>query len=287
MRIQCEILSSCFLLKELMNVDNKSTSLFRQFAPLMRSGAQHNTEGLNQSLCMAREGGVEIYYAPFDYIEHSARLVLVGITPGLTQARNALNEAHRQLARGARPEDAERLAKTAASFSGAMRNNLIRLLDAVGIHQWLGIASTASVFTPESRLVHYTSVLRYPVFFRGQNYSGNPAPGRSPLLSEQIEKWFAREVETLREAIFVPLGTLPRQVMADMVKTGRISAERVMESLPHPSGANAERIAYFLGTKPAERCSPKCDTRRLDMLKEQALEQVRRLRVQGPPPSIG
>jgi hypothetical protein len=262
-------------------MDNKTNSLFENYASLMKSSTLCNSSGLNEELRIAQEGDIETYYAPFDYIERDARLVLVGITPGLTQARNALLEAQRQLSRGASLAEAERLAKTAASFSGPMRNNLIRLLDAVGIHQWLGLPSTSEVFSPDSRLVHYTSVLRYPVFLRGQNYSGNPAPSRSRLLQEQIEQWFAREVDLLRDAVFIPLGSIPQQVMAMMVDSGRINAGRVMQSLPHPSGANAERIAYFLGTKPAEKCSAKCDTRRLDMLKEQALTQVRDLLAQG------
>ncbi|ACL72864.1 uracil-DNA glycosylase family protein [Thioalkalivibrio sulfidiphilus] len=262
-------------------MDNNTNSLFEKYAPLMRSENLCSASGLNEALRMAQEGDIETYYAPFDYIERDARLVLVGITPGLTQARNALLEAQRQISRGASLAEAERLAKTAASFSGPMRNNLIRLLDAVGIHQWLGLASTSEVFSPESRLVHYTSVLRYPVFLRGQNYSGNPAPRKSQLLQGQIDQWFAREVDLLGDAIFIPLGSVPQQVMAALVESGRIDASRVMQSLPHPSGANAERIAYFLGTKPEEKCSAKCDTRRLDILKEQALTQVRDLLAQG------
>ena len=34
--------------------------------------------------------------------------------------------------------------------------------------------------------------------------------------------------------------------------------------IPHPSGANAERIAYFLGQKPRDRLSAKTDPTRID-----------------------
>lgn len=34
--------------------------------------------------------------------------------------------------------------------------------------------------------------------------------------------------------------------------------------IPHPSGANAERIAYLLGQKPRDRLSAKTDPTRLD-----------------------
>lgn len=259
-------------------MDNATNSLFEKYAPMMKSGALYTSTGLSEIFRISQDGDFETYYAPFDYIEKDARLVLVGITPGLTQAKNALLEAQRQLTQGASLAEAARRAKTAASFSGPMRNNLVKLLDAVGVNQWLGLDSTSEVFSPDSRLVHYTSVLRHPVFYRGQNYSGNPAPIKHKILLDQIEKWFSNEVDQLQNAVFIPLGNIPQQVMSDMVSTGRISANRVMQSLPHPSGANAERIAYFLGNKPAEKCSSKCDTQRLDNLRAQAIRQVEVLR---------
>ena len=47
------------------------------------------------NLLMDTSGSVKVYYAPFEYINPSARIVLVGITPGPTQMANANNEARR------------------------------------------------------------------------------------------------------------------------------------------------------------------------------------------------
>ncbi|CAB3804771.1 hypothetical protein [Pararobbsia alpina] len=66
-----------------------------------------------------------------------------------------------------------------------------------------------------------TSILRHPVFVDGANYNGTPNMVRTPFLL-QLE-WFE--------------------------KRGLIPAGRILHGLPHPSGANAERIAYFLGRK--------------------------------------
>ena len=41
-----------------------------------------------------------------------------------------------------------------------------------------------------------------------------------------------------------------------------LSAARVLSGLPHPSGANAERIAFFLGRKKREDVSSKVDADR-------------------------
>lgn len=92
-----------------------STTLFSQYANTIRI---KNFNGLNDDLLMERDGKLSIYYAPFDYTNTQAKVVIVGITPGKTQMVNALNEAHRQLNRGASMEDALRAAKRTASFSG-------------------------------------------------------------------------------------------------------------------------------------------------------------------------
>lgn len=251
------------------------TNLFSQFAHLMNNNVGiGDLKKLDGRLLLAKEEDLEVYYAPFDYVETQARVVLVGITPGLVQARNALSEASRQLAAGASLEQAMYRAKLSASFSGPMRNNLIRLLDDVGLNNWLGLRSTSLLFDDCSHLVHYTSTLRYPVFYRGENYSGNPHPEKSPMLLKQIEDWFAREVKQLSDAIFIPLGALPKRILLGMAKQSWISPNRILDGLPHPSGANAERIAYFLGNKTAAECSPKCDPKRLDEAKRNLIRQI-------------
>jgi hypothetical protein len=44
--------------------------------------------------------------------------------------------------------------------------------------------------------------------------------------------------------------------------------------LPHPSGANAERIAYFLGNKARESLSIKTNPDLLDQAKVKILEKL-------------
>lgn len=44
-----------------------------------------------------------------------------------------------------------------------------------------------------------------------------------------------------------------------VARAGAVDPARVLAGLPHPSGANAERIAFFLGRKPRERLSGKVD----------------------------
>lgn len=257
--------------------NNNTKSLFRRFSSLIASGTLRHGDLPDPRLLLAERGDLAIFYAPFDYVAPDARVVLVGITPGMVQARNSLDMAESLLHQGISSAEAESGAKKAASFSGPMRKNLVDLLDGVGINRWLGLQTTADLFGKAGHLVHFTSVLRYPVFYKGANYSGNPSPERSPFLLQQVEEYFFREIEQLKQAIFVPLGDVPRKMLEMAVGRGLLSPGRVLNGLPHPSGANAERIAYFLGRKSASACSSKCNTAALDAAKISIATMVEQL----------
>jgi len=68
--------------------------------------------------------------------------------------------------------------------------------------------SRLSVRSGDAHLVHLTSILRYPVFVDGANYTGAPSPTATLLLRNQLGKWFAEEMRALWNAVFVPLGAV-------------------------------------------------------------------------------
>lgn len=251
--------------------------LFARFESVIRTLSEaslSDAAAVDRRLLLAEEGSVRIYYAPFDFVNRAARVVVVGLTPGWTQMSNALREVKSQLAAGKSSSEALRAAKKTASFSGSMRPNLIALLDGIGLQRWLGIRSCDELFSGASELVHTTSVLRYPVFVDGANYSGAPAPLAHPLLRRFVLEYFALEARELRDAAFVPLGDKAAEVLRYLVSDGAIEKARVLDGLPHPSGANAERIAYFLGQKARERLSRKTDPAKLDAAKATLMQQV-------------
>ena len=216
----------------------------------------------------AAEGRLSVHRSSFDHVEPNARLVIVGITPG-AQQRDLANAAFAQATgRGLSCADASRAAKVAASFGGTMRNNLVAMLDHSGAARMLRISSTALLFDPATRgLAHFTSALRYPVFIDGENYNGQVPMLGSLLLRSMVESLLADEVRQLPHAVWQPLGDKPAGALHHLADLGLIDRARIAPPLPHPSGANAERITYFLGRKQAERLSTKTNAAKIDSLR--------------------
>lgn len=217
---------------------------------------------------------VDMVYAPFDFVNTSARLVVVGLTPGKQQAANALRAAKEAIQAGATTEEASRTAKLFASFSGPMRANLIAMLDYVGVARWLGLQTTATLWTDDAYLVHFTSALRYPVFVDGANWSGTPDMLREPLLRKWLEQYTGSELTELRDPLFVPLGPKVAAALIHLAELGNIRRDRILDGMPHPSGANAERIAYFLGKKSTANLSSKTNPDPIDRAREELLSRV-------------
>ncbi|MET0115982.1 MAG: uracil-DNA glycosylase family protein [Sedimenticola sp.] len=197
-------------------------------------------------LTIAEDGPFRVFYAPFDYVNPDARVVLIGITPGQYQADQALSALRTGLENGLADVDALRHAKSTASFSGPMRNNLCAMLDHIGLPAWLSIEDSRSLFAQHANLVHTTSVLRYPVLRDEANYSGTPDPLKKPFLKQFIDEYFVTDLQKLSSALFIPLGKVPTNVMNHLVEQGAVPPDRVLFCIPHPSGANNGRIQAFL-----------------------------------------
>jgi hypothetical protein len=88
---------------------------------------------------------------------------------------------------------------------------------------------------------------------------------------------FAVMARSLPSAVFVPLGPVPAKALNWLATEGQLDARRVLSGLPHPSGANAERIQYFLGQKAAAKLSSKTDPQKLDSARSALLSAVAKL----------
>ncbi|GLS46938.1 uracil-DNA glycosylase family protein [Methylobacterium brachythecii] len=262
-----------------------TNSLFPTFAPLLRTLTTTELEAeIAQPRHLLIETGeargkrIDVAYAPFDHVNLNADVVIVGLTPGRQQMRNALVAARRSLLNGRTEAQAAEDAKVFASFSGPMRSNLVAMLDSIGLNRTLDITTAGSLWAGDAYRVHFTSILRYPVFMDGTNYTGAPSPTAIPLLRTQLMKWFADEMKALPNAVFVPLGPVAGEAVDLVAAQVELDRRQVLSGLPHPSGANAERIAFFLGRKPRDQLSDKVNPEKLLAAREALTDKVSGLR---------
>ena len=170
--------------------------LFELYAPaigrLPGSGPLSRAQVLVPEFRLARAGSVAVYFAPLEYVNSSARVAIIGITPGWTQTEIAYRTARDMLRTGAPLEEIEKRAKQAAAFAGSMRTNLLQMLDELGVPRRLGLDSASDLFGCGWDLIHTTSILRYPVFLGDteRNYTGhNPRLATSAFLRAWLQEW--------------------------------------------------------------------------------------------------
>ena len=224
---------------------------------------------------MFRDGDLEVCYAPFEWVNPSAKVVFVGITPGKVQANNALVEAQRALVEGLSTPEVLRRAKHVGAFSGRMRPKLIALMDHIGLHRWLGLSSTQELFGDASDVLQTSSLFQYPVFCNGENYSGTtPRPLKDPLLRMQMKEHFGEMAKAMPDAVFLPLRSAASEGVTWLTEQGYMRKERVLHGISHPSPANAERLAYFLGEKARDKLSVKTSATNLHAAREHLLKTV-------------
>jgi hypothetical protein len=200
---------------------------------------------LRPELLLTKTGRVTVYYCPSDSVNPPAKIVIVGITPGRHQAFLACREAQQAPVEGLNPNGVLRRARAVAAFAGSMRTNLVNMLDGIGIHEALGIASTQELFDQRADLLHATSAVLYPVFLDGRNYGGSPRPLKFPILKAFVDQVLIGELAMVQDAFVIPLGKAVSALLRVEVDRGALPAERCLLDFPHPSGANGHRIPQY------------------------------------------
>lgn len=195
---------------------------------------------------LEEEGRLEIYYAPMEWVRPKARIVAVGISPGIATMIAAFQAARDGLASGRSRSRTLDDVKRLASFSNA-RRNLAAMLDELGVHRWLGIGSSLEFWeSGAAALFHPTSAIRYPVVKDGQDYSGHgPTSTRSPMLFRWLRDELAPELAMLPDAVVVPLGVAVDESVALLIGEGLLDPDRCLVGFPHLSGRNGRRVGQW------------------------------------------
>lgn len=226
--------------------------MFTAFAEEIRNLSPTGpTERELQKFLLEDCGRVRVYYAPFDWINAEARLIVVGITPGEDSMRNAFRAASSALRTGETQEEASKRGRRTGSFSN-MRHTMAQMLDDIGIPEALGIDRSEQLFGTHYSLLHPTACIRHPVFVlnkrkqRWLNYTGySPDLLKWATWIRYIESVLAEELQQIPEALIVPCGKAVDSALQHLVEKKLLQPDRCLFGFPHASGANGHRKKFF------------------------------------------
>jgi hypothetical protein len=134
--------------------------------------------------------------------------------------------------------------KDLSSFKGSMRTTLIKYMDELKINKKLKIKSCESLFNLDSKYLHTTSLVKYPVFDKGKNYSGVNILKKKILL-DFIEDNFLKELEIHQNSIIVPLGNTVSSRIDYLNIKHQLNLRWFLKGFPHPSGLNGRKNIQF------------------------------------------
>ena len=201
-----------------------------------------------------KEKNIEIYYAPHnEYLNPKARVFIIGITPGFQQMSTAIATARKELEVNDDIQEIQYKCKVAGRFSGSLRKNIISMLDGIELNKSLDLQSCSELFEDKDYLLHTISLIPYPVFVKGENYTGHtPKLIKSQFLMKYIYNNFINEFKKLEkseEILLIPLGKAVEEVLINLKENGLIKEEQILMGFPHPSGANVNRVIQFENNK--------------------------------------
>ncbi|MFG3444335.1 hypothetical protein ACGFZ1_06475 [Bacillus velezensis] len=228
----------------------------QQLKALSSSGGFTKSDLLTPEFHLAKDGYLDMYYSPHnEYINPHAAVVISGITPGFFQMQRAYKAAAQLLKNGESLEVIAYETKKAAGLSGSMRQHIIEMLNECSLPAALHVEDSSRLFDSKRELLHTTSVIKHPVFYKQKNYTGHrPAISRSALLSRYALRCFPDEIEMMeKDILLIPLGKAAESACRMLKKNGRMRQAVILEGFPHPSGANGHRFKQFHENKQSLR----------------------------------
>ena len=225
----------------------------RNFLPRFRSEIERLGE--RAEAVIAQEGRFELRYVPFEHVNRNARLVFVGITPGMNQIALSYMALRSKLLSGVGTDRALTAAKTAGAFGGKqMRDRLNLMMRRFRIHEVIGATSPEEVWDESRGYLHATSVVPHAAFKSGKMFNGSFAEVlKTPLLRASFEQDLLPTFSELpSNARFVAIGPTPWNALIWCVENGYVSGHQVLGAFAHPSGNASSQVDYFVGKKRAD-----------------------------------
>ena len=147
---------------------------YEKIATLPYKKTYTKEELLTPQFLIEEQGNIAIYYNTHnEYMNPKAKVFIIGITPGFAQMNTSIVAARRGIKENMPIGKLPYLCKKEARFSGALRKNIIEMLDALGLQEALEISGCEALFDKRDDLLHTTSMLPFATFVKGKNYTGH------------------------------------------------------------------------------------------------------------------
>lgn len=228
----------------------KTEIIYSNFHKFSAHLAQLGESGIGNSIfTLGTESRYQLQYIPFEHINRDARLVVVGITPGMNQLRLAYEAAKVGLNADWGIEKTLKYIKQQGAFGGsAMRPNLLKMLRHFDFEHLLEIGDVTSLWGSNSHLLQTTSVVPHAAFKAGKMFAGSFGEVmRSRLLRECFEESFVPTLAELSpDAMYVGLGPCPLDALKWCADRGLIKRSQLLGAFCHPSGSGGSMTRYFL-----------------------------------------
>ncbi len=219
-------------------------SNLEHYAQLIPRTPPRSIADLPTNLRIYADPTLEVWYTPMPFEYKQPKLWILGITPGWAQMRIAYEQAAIALEEGLSPAEAAARPKPGVAYAGSMRNNLVAMLDDLGMHNYLAVPTMANLFG--TQWLQTGSALRYPVFTKGKNYNGHtPKPLAHPALREMLYQLLTNDLRNTGHCLILPLGRAVEEMLDHLVAKGTLAADRLLSGFPHPSGANGHRRRQY------------------------------------------
>lgn len=247
----------------------KTEIIYSNFHKFSAHLAQLGESGVGNSIfALGTESRYQLQYIPFEHVNRDARLVVVGITPGMNQLRLAYEAAKVGLNANWGNEKTLEYIKQQGAFGGsAMRPNLLKMLRHFDFERLLGIGDVTSLWGSNSHLLQTTSVVPHAAFKSGKMFAGSfDEVMRSRLLRECFEESFLPTLAELSpDAMYVGLGPCPLDALKWCADRGLIKRSQLLGAFCHPSSSGGSMTRYFLrevaksDLKPKDPVRSRCD----------------------------
>lgn len=221
-----------------------------RFESFMPETIPDSIDDLDKRLKIFSDEKLAIWFSPLGRPKSNSELQILGITPGWTQMKIAYEYAVNAISKGNNLNYAMNMKKPKIAFAGAMRKNLVTMLDELGLAEIFSMKSSSELFG--SKYLQTGSVLKFPVFKEGKNYTGHsPSPEKHDVLRHMLSTILVKDLNESPNSLIIPLGKSVEEALRYLAKKGFLDISRVVSGFPHPSGANGHRVKQFEAGKVA------------------------------------